>query len=194
MTAAAKTQPKPQDPPPTDPQGPDQEPQPSTPLQAKAVHPEFQFAVPKTFKGRPGVDTLMDACERYGVNPDPDIKPIELNKWNYYPEDVVTGVPGYIQMVTGGGIKIRHYDDPDWPMDQDTEERLRNVFRSFAIDPDTKLPKPTPLPEDLTLPIEAVTGIPRKEDHRYRGGYLRSGGKTEAARRSAERRTRPKRA
>lgn len=152
----------------------------------------YRYEMPKALSGRGGADTLMDACETYGINPDPALRPVELAAWKYYQEDAIQGIPGYVQLVTGGGVKLRHYDDPDFPMDRDTEEKLRGIFGAFTIDPATKLPVPVPLPTDLTLPAEAVDGIPRKQDHRFRKGYLREGGKAEAARRAA-RKSRPKR-
>lgn len=128
------------------------------------------------------LDLLLDACELFGVNPERDQRPVELLSWRYREESQVEQVPASVTLVTAGGLKVVHYADPAYPMDPDTTERLRNVFNAWKKDKDgTKVP--LPLPTDLTLPETAVTGLVQAEGHVYRQGYLRSGGKTEAARR-----------
>lgn len=128
------------------------------------------------------LDLLLDACELFGVNPERDQRPVELLSWRYRADNPVDQVPAHVTLVTAGGLKLVHYADPAFPMEPDTLERLRNVFNAWKKDKDgTKVP--LPLPEDLTLPEGAVTGLVQADAHVYRQGYLRSGGKTEAARR-----------
>lgn len=125
---------------------------------------------------------LLDACERFGVNPEQDHRPMELLSWKFRPANPVEQIPASVTLVTAGGVKLVHYAEASYPMDPDTEDRLRNVFNCWRKDKDgTKVP--TPLPEDLTLPEGAVTGLVATDDHVYRQGYLRSGGKAEAVRR-----------
>lgn len=125
---------------------------------------------------------LLDACERFGVNPEQDHRPMELLSWKFRPANPVEQIPASVTLVTAGGVKLVHYAEASYPMDPDTEDRLRNVFNCWRKDKDgTKVP--TPLPEDLTLPEGAVTGLVATDDHVYRQGYLRAGGKAEAIRR-----------
>lgn len=127
-------------------------------------------------------DLLLDACERYGINPVQDQRPVELSAWKYRPANAVEQVPASVTLVTAGGLKIVHYEDDAYPADPETEERLRNVFGAWRKDKDgTRVA--LPLPTDMTLPQGAVTGLAMTDDHVYRRGYLREGGKTEAQRR-----------
>jgi hypothetical protein len=128
-------------------------------------------------------ELLLDACRRFNVDPTVERTPRELLKWRCEPANRLTRVPASVTIVTAGGVKLKHYDDPDYPMDQDTEETLARIFSAFAKDPKTKELIRLPLPEDLALPITAVTGYPQTADHQYRRGYLREGGKKEADRR-----------
>lgn len=133
-------------------------------------------------RGRTALDLLLDACELYGVNPEQDQRPVELLSWRYRDGDPREQLPASVTLVTAGGLKIVHYADPAYPVDPETTERLRNVFGAWRKDKDgTRVP--LPLPTDLTLPEGAVTGLAKTEDHVYRRGYLREGGKAEAARR-----------
>ncbi len=126
------------------------------------------------------------------MNPTSTCRPPELKAWTFYPGDDVDGRPDAVVLVTFGGVKVRHYADPDFlafgctepAMDSDTEERLRRIFNAFKVDPKTKEVSPAPLPADLTLPATHVDGRVRSTDHQYRGGYLKAGGKTEAAKRA----------
>jgi hypothetical protein len=139
-------------------------------------------------------DLLVEACERFGVNPDaslpdwtPKIKPgvatKELMAWRFYPGDPNAGEPDSVVIVTAGGIKLRHYADPDYPMDQPTEDTLARLLHAFTRTEAGEVVR-IALPGDLTLPATAVTGVVGSTDHVYQKGYLKEGGKTEAARRA----------
>jgi len=136
-------------------------------------------------------ELLLDACERFNVDPTLERVPRELLKWRYEPANRLTRVPAAVVIVTSGGVKLKHYEDPDYPMDQDTEETLARIFGAFAKDADKNVVR-TPLPEDLALPIQAVTGIPQTADHVFRRGYLREGGKKEADKRDKAQRQKAK--
>lgn len=137
-------------------------------------------------------ELLLEACERFGVDPTVERQPSELGSWNFYKGDRRLGVPASVVLVTAGGVKLRHYADPDYvapnctepAMDQDTEDTLARLFGAYRKDAQKNLVR-MPLPEDLALPGPAVTGFPTQEDHRYRRGYLAEGGKAEADRRDA---------
>jgi hypothetical protein len=133
------------------------------------------------------IELLLVACELFGVNPNRDASPLELAGWRYYPADRRERIPAAVAIVTCGGRKLKIFEDPDYPMDQDTDEVLAGIFNAFTVNPQTKLRERKELPDDLTLPRAAVTGISERADHVYRGGYLRSGGASEAARRAAAR-------
>jgi hypothetical protein len=137
------------------------------------------------------VALLLEACEIYGVNPSKRAKPQELLAWRFYasPDE---SQPDAVTFVTGGGLKIKHWDDPAMPMDLDTIDRLRKTFGCYRIDPKTKEVTVLDLPQDLTLPRVSVDGVSGTTDHRYEGGYLRSGGKTAAAAKEERRQQRAK--
>lgn len=164
-----------------------QEPIPAAP--ATAADPRFAELVPEQ-NGRMdavAVSLLLEACDRFGVNPALRARPQELLAWKFY-QSPDENQPDAVVFVTGGGLKLKHWDDPDHPMDLDTLDRLRRTFGLFKIDPQTKDLVILDLPEDLTLPRTAVDGkISAAAEHRYEGGYLRSGGKT-AAQKKEERR------
>lgn len=113
---------------------------------------------------------LLEACDKYGVHPGADQRPRELLSWKYYPANVLEDVRASVVLVTAGGVKVRHIEGG--AVDVETEERLRQIFRAFKIDPVTKNVVPAPLPTDQTLPGSAVTGLPTTERHRHPGGYL----------------------
>lgn len=143
--------------------------------------------VPREANGRRNdreLDLLLDCCEKYGINPLIDAVPGELAAWRFYPGDRQTRTPDAVVVVTWGGLKIRHY--ADGTTDQDTDERLRNVFGAWTLDKD-KQRVPAALPQDCTLPADAVTGLSVANRHRFEGGYLRSGGRSESERRAVER-------
>lgn len=118
------------------------------------------------------VDLLMDACERFGVNPEVDARPQELAAWRFYPGDRLEGRPDAVVIVTHGGVKLKHFADPNHPMDPDTEDKLRAIFKAFTINA-MKEVIPTALPVSLVLPSAAVTGQVEQKGHVHRGGYLR---------------------
>lgn len=124
------------------------------------------------------ISLLFEACDKFGISPYADQDPVELLAWRFYPgsDQPRKVTPDAVVLVTAGGLKIKHWDDPDWPMDPDTEERLRRIFQAFHIDPVTKRAVPDPLPDDLRLPVQHVTGEITSTEHQYPGGYLRAGG------------------
>lgn len=129
-------------------------------------------------KSDDAVNLLLDACEVYGINPDPELRPKEILSWRFYHADRREDRPARVVIVTGGGQKVDLFEgDADPIMSIDSEEVLRNVFNAYKIDPVTKLRINSDLPEDLTLPRVAVTGIAEGATHRFVGGYLRRGEK-----------------
>lgn len=147
---------------------PDPEPEP--------VAEEDPFEVVPESKGNTSEkaqELLFQACEAYGVNPNGLQRPRELAAWSFYPGSRIEGVPDAVVFVTSGGLKVKHWADPNHPMDGDTEDRLRNAFGAWAIVNKERVP--APLPADRTLPEPAVTGIPSggSRRHVYPGGYLR---------------------
>ena len=126
---------------------------------------------------------FLDACDRFGINPSRHARPIEVLAWRFYgggAPGTAGAVPDAVSLVTAGGLKLRIYEDPEFPMDPDTEDRLRRVFNSWVQDPATRELKPAPLPQDMALPVAAITGEIPSRDHQYPGGYLRAGGKKTA--------------
>lgn len=161
----------------------------AAPEKGKTIVPMNNGATESTDEMR---GLLLDACERFGVDPCIETRPQELASWNYYKADRLAGTPASVVIVTKGGVKLRHYDDPDYiapgatapAMDQDTEERLANIFQAFERDAQKNIVRKA-LPADLALPAMAVTGLSTKTEHRFRRGYLKEGGKAEAERRTA---------
>jgi hypothetical protein len=121
---------------------------------------------------------LAEACYVFGINPDPTLKPRELASYRYDAGDpnAATPVPAYVSIGTSGGLKIRY------PMDEDTETRLRIVYNAFRVNKAGER-EVLPLPADLTLPRSNVDGLVRSGEHQYRTGYLKEGGKAESDRR-----------
>lgn len=114
---------------------------------------------------------LAEACYVFGLNPDPTLKPRELAQYRFDQGDphAASPVPPYVSLVTAGGLKLRY------PIDDDTETRLRTVYNCFRANPRTGEREALPLPPDLTLPREAVDGVVRSSEHQYRTGYLKEG-------------------
>jgi hypothetical protein len=121
---------------------------------------------------------LAEACYVFGIDPDPTLKPRELASYRYDAGDpnAATPIPAYVSLGTSGGLKIRY------PMDEDTETRLRVVYNAFRVNKAGER-EVLPLPADLTLPRSNVDGIVRSSEHQYRTGYLKEGGKAEAEKR-----------
>ena len=140
------------------------------------------------------ISLLLEACEKFGVNPSAEVKPQELLAWRYYPGADEPGrvAPDAVVIVTAGGAKLKHWDDPSEPMDPDTEDRLRRIFHAFRIDAKTKERVILPLPGDMTLPAVAVIGVPGT-DHQYPGGYIKAGGRVAAEEKEKRRAERAKR-
>lgn len=135
---------------------------------------------------------LMEACRVFGINPDPDAvvhypnrqKSPEVASWKFYPSPDTVIEPDAVVLVTAGGVKLKYYTDGT--VDQATEDTLARVFNAFRRDAQGNVIR-IPLPDDLSLPTTAVTGLGGTTDHRYERGYLREGGKEEGARRAATR-------
>jgi hypothetical protein len=177
----AKTRdPQPPEAPVADTAAPDPQP-PEAPVAAPAVPPvaaaprRVQLVLMPEANGRTdaaATDLLLEACDKFGVHPGADQRPRELLSWRYYPAQPLEDVPAAVVLVTAGGVKLKHFAG-NAAVDLETEERLRAIFKSFAVDKVTKQMVPQPLPADLTLPGEAVTGHPNTTRHRHEGGYLR---------------------
>lgn len=112
---------------------------------------------------------FAEACEVYGINPDPAAREV-ISEVVYYPGDhlAVPPTPDRVVFVTAGGLKVSQ------PMTDAFEEQLRRWLKAYRMNRATGELEPTDLPADLTLPREAVTGISTRTEHRYEGGYLRS--------------------
>lgn len=122
------------------------------------------------------VALLMETCERFNVDPRAKKQPVELLAWRFIPGNPLSHppIPDSVSIVTAGGVKLRHYEDPAFPMDPDTEERLAKIFNAYHADPKTKDVTRLPLPDNLALPVSAVTGEVVQQQHIMPGGYLRS--------------------
>ncbi len=152
-----------------------QEPSPTEALEAAATPDNYEqqmlSLIPVGERHKPGALLFAEACYIYGVDPNPEKRPVEiLGPWKFYPGDpqMTPPVPDRIKFVTAGGTKVVH------PMDQDFEDKLRNVLHAYHIDRATQQRIDDPLPPDLTLSKELVNGIVRKTDHQFKGGYLRA--------------------
>jgi hypothetical protein len=93
-----------------------------------------------------------EGCRVFNINPNPDARPRELLAVR------ALGDPRFFEelsvvIVTSGGLKAR------WPLDADTEGRLRQLFDLFKKKSDGTVIE-LPLPADLSLPEPARTGIP----------------------------------
>lgn len=155
--------------------------------------PDEPYQMPDAWGSRRGLELLADACDIYGIDPNPDKVPQELLDWKHHPEDRARGIQEHVALVTAGGKKFRHYWDGviNEDRDPDTATQIRNCLGLWAIDPDSRQMVPLPIPTDLTLPDTAVTGIATRTDHRYERGYMREGGRAEAFRRADARAAKP---
>lgn len=141
----------------------------------KRHHPALdgeRYAVPLALRDRAGVQILLDACEMFALNPEPEIFPCEVLSWTHYkatPRERRESV----RLTTGGGRKLRVWANPLEPFDDETEETLRNIFGAWRVMGKGKKRVPLPLPEDLTLPYEAAVGFPASMEHQFTGGFLR---------------------
>lgn len=151
----------------------------------EAPAPELIRVVPEVNQrqaDKRALAVLLSTCKLFGINPRGDLQPRELAKWEYLPARTDLLIPDGVKIVTKGGLKLVWFSDDEYPVDEGTFDRLIMWFR---LRPDSA--GNITLPDDLTLPREAVDGIVRKMDHVYKGGYLKSGGKTEAERRASAR-------
>lgn len=131
--------------------------------------------LPDAERRLPGALLFAEACIVYGVNPDPAARPVEIllggasTRFRFYKGDefLTPPTPDRVKFVTAGGVKVCH------PIDQDFDAILRRWFRTAQVNPRTKELEERPLPDELTLPREAVTGVVQKQEHRMTHGYLR---------------------
>jgi hypothetical protein len=142
------------------------------------------------------ISLLLEACERFGIDPRSTTEPQELLAWRFYAGGDEPGRvrPDAVVIVTGGGTKLKHWDDPDEPLEPETEDRLRRIFGCYREDP--KVPGriiTLPLPADLHLPTVILTGVSSGTEHQYVGGYLKAGGKDAADEKARRREARVKR-
>lgn len=137
--------------------------------------------LPEEYRGMRGANLLAEMCVIYGINPDPDAKPRDLRRdaFKYYPPDTNEGTPARMVIVTAGGRKLTH------PPDADTLTQLRIIFKTARLNRTTGEVSHVGLPEDLTLPRSAADGKVRSDEHQYKGGYLKAGGKAAADARDA---------
>jgi hypothetical protein len=132
------------------------------------------------------LDLMLYVCARLGVNPSKSVKPVELLSWRWIGGNGEG--PDAVQVVTAGGLKVKLFEDPDWPLEAATEQALRKALALFRVDKNTKEVVALPIPADITLPRQHVDGLPTgaaRASYSYKGGYLKNGGKLEAARRAA---------
>jgi hypothetical protein len=141
------------------------------------------------------ISLYLEACERFGADPRSTATPQEILAWRFYPGGDEPGRvrPDAVVIVTAGGVKLKHYDDPDEPMDADTEDRLRRIFGCFVSDEKTGRVSILPLPADLHLPAVVLNGISASTDHQYVGGYVKGGGAAAAEDKAKRRDARMKR-
>ncbi len=125
---------------------------------------------------------LFHVCEVFGVDPSADKRPEELLTWTFYPGKPVDGIPASVSIVTGGGQKLKLYEDDS--LEDDTVQTLGRIFK-LTPKAEGKPWTTDDLPENLTLPPVMVHGYSTSQEHVYKGGYLKSGGAKEAARRQA---------
>jgi len=143
-------------------QGPDQE--------ATAAAPKLDIVPEATGRtNATALQLLLDVCERFGVNPDQNVVPQELLAWRFYGPDTRKRIPASVVIVTGGGVKLRGWADPDYPLDEDTEANVRRILHLFRTNPKTKEVEPLPIPADVTLPDLAVTGATIPDDQKPKG-------------------------
>lgn len=98
--------------------------------------------------------TLAAACRKFGIDPDPDLQPVQLAAVKHYGNPKYFEEPS-IRLVTAGGCKLK------WPLDPDSEWKLRHqVFHAYRRDRRTgEIVAELPLPDDLTLPVTVRTGF-----------------------------------
>lgn len=139
---------------------------------------DLRDVLPEHERTAPGVDLFLDACLTYGVDPSEEATPIEIPtpagatrpRWVHYPTNprMLNPKPERIAFVTSGGVKLVH------PLDEDCERTIRRWLQAFHLDPKTREIVDDPLPADLTLPRQAITGEVLSAKHQYREGYMRA--------------------
>ena len=140
-----------------------------------------QYLQRQGYLSRADVAELVSVCDELGIDP---AKPSELlacrrNASTEYEDGVQT-------IVTAGGLKLEVRDAMRQGIASCTPEtvyRLKLTFGCFYRTPKGE-DKERPLPADLTLPREAVTGRPGGgQAPPYRGTYTSSDSAAEARRR-----------
>lgn len=144
-----------------------------------------------------GQALLLKACDVFGLQTDADMVTMIQNPndssrfervkdvaaFRFVPSPDQAIEPDAIIVVTSGGVKLKYYADDS--VDGPTQDTLRRLFHAFHRD-DKGNVVADPLPDNWTLPREAVIGISNAKDHVYQKGYLREGGKVEAAKRASK--------
>lgn len=98
---------------------------------------------------------LLEACARFGIDPDPDAQPRELTAAKGYGDPRVFD-PDRVVIVTAGGQKLC------WPLDEATTEKLKKIFGCYVVKTGpnrAEYVEERPLPADLTLAPQLRTGI-----------------------------------
>ena len=128
------------------------------------------------------ISLMLEGCDIYGIDPRVHVQPVELLAWRFYAGGDEPGRvrPDAVILVTGGGLKLKHWDDPDEPLDPDTLDKLRRTHACYAVDEKTGKVTVLPLPADLRLPSVALTGVSPSPEHVYQLGYVKSGGREAA--------------
>lgn len=121
---------------------------------------------------------ILHVCQLFGVNPAKDARPQELLTFTYYQGAAEDDIPDAVSLVTGNGLKLKVFAD-----DSIAEDSIPLLAAVFGVQREKD--GSYNLPEDVTLPRVACTGVSASTEHQYKGGYLKSGGKQEAARRQA---------
>lgn len=109
--------------------------------------------------GEHRVPLLLEACARFGIDPDPGAVPRQLLAVAGY-GDPAMFEPDRVVLVTAGGMKL------EWPISpgSDCEQTLLTVFqcRRTKVRPGTveRYVEVLPLPASLVLPAPMRTGIP----------------------------------
>jgi hypothetical protein len=124
---------------------------------------------------------LIAACDVFGINPN------ESSQLLSFRSEAATEYEGaWSTLVTAGGLKLRCCDGMRRGIrscDAATVERLKHTFGCYTKTPRGE-PVELPLPENLTLPRESVTGYSTSGvQTSYRGTYTRPDSEAEVRRR-----------
>jgi hypothetical protein len=138
--------------------------------------------LPADERTKPGAKLFAEACVAYGIDPDPNVRPMNVlhevgqPRWRYVNARPEFREPERVRFVTGGGVKVVH------PMDEDFEHRLKGHFKTTRM-VSGKLVD-VGLPANLTLPEPLVTGqVPEPQEQVVPGGFLKQAAQAAARRR-----------